>query len=134
MSVVLFAHICTPFLAGLVVLGMVVLAKKEIPTWSEANDAALDLTILSIGATGPLLLEPTVRQAFEPSMAVYGILLVLLNLVIACALVARRKWKTNLQLTLKNCALDFLLGSCSVGMIAMAFYIAYNTKGGTHAG
>ena len=84
MPVVLIAHIGTPFLAALVVLGMVILAKKDIPDWSEANDAALDLTILSIGATGPLLLEPKLRLAFDPGMAVYGLLLVLLNLLIAC--------------------------------------------------
>lgn len=135
MGALLLAHMGTPFLAGVVVLGMVVIAKNGVPDWSEANDASLDLTILSIGATGPLLLEPKLRQTFDPDMAVYGILLVLTNLLIACVLVGRRKWKTNHALTWGNVWPDFLLGMLSVIMTTAAFYAAYNStvRGGTHA-
>jgi hypothetical protein len=132
MSVVLLAHMGTPFLAGFVVLGMVVLAKPGVPDWLDANDASLDLTILSIGATGPLLLEPKIRQAFDSNMAVYGILLVLTNLLIACVLVGRKKWKQNHALTFENIWPDFLLGLLAVGMTTGVFYIAYNVKGGMH--
>jgi hypothetical protein len=109
--------------------------KEWPPDWSEANDASLDLTILSIGATGPLLLEAHLRETFNPRMAVYGILLVLLNLLIACILVGRKKWKTDHTLRFGNVWPDFLLGLLSVGMTTGAFYIAYysSTAGGAHA-
>jgi len=135
MFVLLLAHMGTPFLAALVVLGMVVIAKNGPPDWTEANDASLDLTILSIGATGPLLLEARLRESFNPRMAVYGILLVPLNLLIACILVGRKKWKTNRALTFGNVWPDFLFGMLSVGMTTGVFYIAYHssTAGVTHA-
>ena len=135
MFVLLLAHMGTPFLAALVVLGMVVIAKNGLPDWTEANDASLDLTILSIGATGPLLLEARLRQIFNPDMAVYSILLVLLNLLIACVLVGRKKWKIDHTLVFGNVWPDFLLGMLSVGMTTGAFYIAYHssTAGGAHA-
>jgi hypothetical protein len=135
MVVLLLAHMGTPFLAALVVLGMVVIAKNGPPDWTEANDASLDLTILSIGATGPLLLEAQLREVFSPRMAVYGILLVLVNLLIACVLVGRKKWKADHTLRFGNVWPDFLLGMLSVGMTTGAFYIAYHssTVGGVHA-
>lgn len=132
MTVLLLAHMGTPLLAGLVVLTMVIVAKNGPPDWLEANDAALDLTILSIGATGPLLLEHKLRASFSPDIAVFGILLVLANLLIAGALVGRKKWKKNLQLTFANVWPDFLLGSFSVAMTTGAFYFAYTRFGGQH--
>lgn len=136
MLVLLLAHIGTPLLAGLVVLGIVVVANQETPDWMQANEAALDLTILSIGATGPLLLEPGIRENFRPDMAVYGILLVLSNLLIACILVGRKKWKKNRELTFINVWPDLLFGVFSVAMTTGAFYAAYNPvvhPGGQHA-
>jgi hypothetical protein len=136
MMALLLAHMGTPFLAALVVLGMVIIAKNGVPDWTEANDASLDLTILSIGATGPLLLEPKLRRIFNPDMAVFGILLVLVNLLIACVLVGRKKWKTDHGLTFGNVWPDLLLGMFSVAMTTGAFYFAYNSStagGNIHA-
>ena len=132
MLAVLLAHMGTPFLAGLLVLGMVVVAKDGTPDWCEANDAALDLTILSIGATGPLLLEPNLRAHFNADMAVYGILLVLANLLVACALVARKKWKADRALTFRNIYPDFFMGMFAVAMTTGAFYHAYITSNMKH--
>lgn len=131
--VVLLAHFATPFLAGLIVLTMVVIAKEEKPTWVEANDAALDLVILSIGATAPLMLEGRLRENLSPDIAVYGILLVLVNLLIAGSLVGRKKWKKDKTLTFANIWPDFFLGMSSVGMTTLAFYFAYTRTGGQHA-
>jgi len=131
MLAVLLAHMGTPLLAGFVVLGMGMVAKTGAPDWSEANDAALDLTILSIGATGPLLLEPRLRASFSPDMAVYGILLVLLNLLVACVLVGRRKWKSDRSLTFRNVWPDLFFGTLSIAMTTGAFYRAH-TAGSAH--
>jgi hypothetical protein len=134
MPVILLAHIGTPFLAGLVVLMMALLAKNGPPEWVDANDAALDLVILSIGAVAPLLLlEHNLRQSFDPALGVYGIALVLVNLLFAGMLVGRKKWKTNRLLTFANVWPDFLLGMVSVAMTSGAFYFAYTRVGGQHA-
>ncbi len=133
MPAILLAHMGTPFLAGLVVLTMTVIAKDGRLKWAEANDAALDLVILSIGATGPLLLEHKFRENFRPDMAVYGILLVLVNLLLAGILVARKKRIGDKELTFANVWPDFFLGIASLALTTGAFYFAYNSVGGQHA-
>jgi len=126
----LLAHMATPFLAGLVVLTMTAIAKDGDLKWAEANDAALDLVILSIGATGPLLLDDRFRKNFSPYIAVFGIMLVLVNLLLAGALVARRKQRKDLSITFGNVLFDFVLGIASVVMTTWAFYFAYTSVGG----
>lgn len=126
----LLAHMATPFLAGLVVLTMTAIAKDDSLKWAEANDAALDLVILSIGATGPLLLDDRFRRNFSPYIAVFGIMLVLINLLIAGGLVARRKQRKNKDITFGNVWFDFFLGIASVVMTTGAFYFAYTNVGG----
>ena len=74
-----FGSILPHWVTGLLVLAMVALAQKTAPDWNMANDAALDLTILSIGATGPLLLERHLQMNWSAELGVYGILIVLLN-------------------------------------------------------
>jgi hypothetical protein len=98
----LVAHLVIPLLAGLVVLAIVVISSKDKPDWDAANDGALDLTILSIGATGALFLNQKFQEHWHQITPLLGIAVVLANLLLTCVLAYRRRWKPEGQK-----ALDF---------------------------
>src|SRR5258706_13422121 len=87
------AHVAIPFLAGLVVLAIVIVSGPKAISWDAANDAALDMTILSIGATGGLFLNHKLQEHLGGQTPLYGILAVLANLLLSCMLSYRKRWK-----------------------------------------
>lgn len=89
----LVAHLFIPLMAGVVVLAIVVISSKSKPNWDTANDAALDLTILSIGATGALFLNQKFQEHWRQLAPLLGIAVVLANLLLTCILAYRRRWK-----------------------------------------
>ena len=90
----ILAHIGIPFAAGLVLL-LVKIASATAPiTWEICNDIALDLTILSVGASGGIfvndrLLDSLTKFGMRP--AIVGIAIVLGDFIpLGLLLVIRR--------------------------------------------
>src|ERR1700686_3646552 len=81
----LLAHIAIPFAAGVVVLAIEVVSSPKRIDWMVANDGALDMTILSIGATGGLFLNHQLQVHWGGKTPLLGILAVLANLLLSCS-------------------------------------------------
>jgi hypothetical protein len=121
----LLAHLGIPFLAGLVFLFMTAASDTHPLSLESCNDVALDFTILSIGANGAIFLNPRLITHWKDLAGVYGILVVLVNLLLASFLVYRRRWRqeptTNLQ-----AYIDLFFGVLALTVTTMVFYVGYN--------
>jgi len=87
MFVALLAHIAIPLLAGLILVLFV--RAKDGFTWSSCNEIAIDQVLISIGATGAIFLNQKLNNKYEGALAIYGILIVLANLILAVLLIYR---------------------------------------------
>ena len=127
----LLAHLAIPFFAGLVVLAIVVVSGREKINWDAANDAALDMTILSIGATGSLFMNHTLQEHLGGRISLYGILAVLANLLLSCMLAYRRRWKPvdRRAPTFLNMLPDLVLGGFALSLTTGIFVIGYVSGG-----
>jgi hypothetical protein len=121
MWVEILAHIGIPFIAGLLLLFMIAASDKEPISWSSCNDIALDLTILSAGASGGIFANDTLIQHLGPHSAVYGIVVVLCDLALAGVLVYIRRWRV-LPTRAWQGARDLFLGVLTVGFTAGMLY------------
>ena len=108
----LVAHLFIPLLAGVVVLAIVIVSSRSKPDWDTANDAALDLTILSIGAVGALFLNEKLQEHWRQLTPLLGIVVVLANLLLTCILAYRKRWKPDEEkaLEFRNIWPDIFLG------------------------
>ena len=112
---VLLAHIGIPLLAGLVLLFMIAATDKEPISWKSCNDIALDLTILSAGACGGIFANPTLLRNLGDQSAIYGIVLVLLDLFCAGILIYFRRWQVG-SATALSAIRDLFFGGLTVGL------------------
>lgn len=128
----LLAHLAIPFLAGLVVLGIVVVSGPKEISWDAANDAALDMTILSIGATGGLFLNHKLQEHWGDQTPIYGILAVLANLLLSCILAYRKRWKPENDRAprFRNMLPDLLVGGIAMCLTTGLFVVGYTSSGG----
>ncbi len=121
MGIEILAHIGIPFAAGLVLLFVIAASDKEPISWESCNDIALDLTILSAGASGGIFANPTLIHHLGANAAVYGILTVLCDLVLAGILVYFRRWR-KFPTTAWAGVRDLLLGAASIVLTASVLY------------
>jgi hypothetical protein len=84
----LVAHIGIPFLAVIVILLFRAPTRASLPFRHACNEVALEFAILGIGATGGVFLNPESRLVFPGASGVYGILVVMLELVFAALIVS----------------------------------------------
>jgi hypothetical protein len=128
----LLAHLAIPFLAGLVVLAIVIVSGPKEIGWDAANDAALDMTILSIGATGGLFLNHRLQEHWGMQTPLYGILAVLANLLLSCMLVYRKRWKPEAErtATIRNMWPDLVVGTLAMCLTTGLFIMGYTSGGG----
>ena len=121
MWVEILAHIGIPFAAGLVLLFIIAASDTKPITWESCNDIALDMTILSAGACGGIFANQTLIQHLGDQSAVYGILIVLCDLLVAGVLVYIRRWQASPVSPLRGMR-DLFLGIMTVGLTAGVLY------------
>ena len=85
----LLAHIGIPFLAVVVILLFRAPTRSALAFRQACNEVALEFAILGIGATGGVFLNPESRLVPQGNSGVYGILVVMLELVFAALIVSR---------------------------------------------
>jgi hypothetical protein len=90
------------------------------------NDVALDFTILSIGANGAIFLNPRLATHWKELTGVYGIVVVLVNLLLASFLVYRRRWRT-LPTTKVQAFVDLFFGVLALTVTTMVFSVGYGS-------
>lgn len=88
---VLLGHIGLPVLFGLAFVGFSVAASKGPRGWELAIETALDLAILSIGATGAIFENPKLIAAFGVENTLVGISVIGINLVFSSILLWLRR-------------------------------------------
>jgi|SRR3954452_677640 hypothetical protein len=127
----LLAHIGIPLIAGLVLLFMVAASGNKPLSLDSSNDIALDFIILSVGATGAIFLNPRLTDHWKGFTPILGIVVTLVDLLLASILVYRRRWRTGAP-SRGDAYLDFLLGILGLTLTVMVFYIGYQgtTTGG----
>src|SRR5262245_10452240 len=88
---ILLAHIGVPLLFGLAFVVFSLAASKGPRGWDLAIETALDLAILSIGATGALFENPKLIAAFGVENTIVGIAVIGINLLLSSILVWLRR-------------------------------------------
>lgn len=117
----ILAHVGVPFAAGLVLLFVIAASDKEPISWANCNDIALDLTILSAGASGGIFANPSLIQHLGENAAVYGILVILCDFILVGFLVYIRRWRKAPVSAV--CGLrDLFMGFLTVAMTASVLY------------
>ena len=120
----LLAHIVIPLVAG---LGLVLFERASEPTplsWASCNAIAIDFLLISIGATGALFLNPKLAEKWGAGeTAVYAILIVLVNFVLAAVLVyLKRHRKTVGRLA---GFVDMFFGVLGLVLTSLLYYWGY---------
>lgn len=102
MLIALLAHIAIPVVAGLILVFFI--KARDGITWASCNEVAIDFVLISIGATGALFLNPKLTTKWGAAAAIYGILIVLGNLLFASFLVYRnnRRRDPNLETIMRE--------------------------------
>jgi len=117
MGIEILAHIGIPVAAGLVLLLFIAASDREPISWASCNDIALDLCILSVGACGGIFANPSLIKTLGERAAVYGILVVLGDLLCAGVLVYLRRWR-KMEPSARSGLSDVLLGLLTVALTA----------------
>jgi len=120
----LLAHIGIPLIAGLVLLFMVAASDNKPLTFDSSNDIALDFIILSVGATGAIFLNPRLTDHWKGFTPILGIVVTLIDLLLASILVYRRRWRSR-TLSKGEAFVDLLLGILGLTITVMVFYVGY---------
>src|SRR5215208_6670389 len=122
----LLAHLGVPLMAGLVLLFMVAASDSQPLALHSCNEIALDLVILSTGATGAIFLDSRLVAHWMGFTPVVGIIVVLVDLLLASLLVYRRRWRpTGTPVSRSQAYLDLLLGTLGLAFTVMVFYFGY---------
>jgi hypothetical protein len=101
--IALLAHIAIPVIAGLCLVFFI--RARDGITWASCNEVAIDFVLISIGATGALFLNPKLTTKWGPAAAIYGMLIVLGNLLFASILVYRGNRRHRNQEQMEQMAL-----------------------------
>lgn len=120
----LLAHIVIPLVAG---LGLVLFERASEATplsWHSCNAIALDFVLISIGATGALFLNPKLAEKWGPGeTAVYAILIVLVDFVLAAFLVYLKKHRRTVGPF--EGFLDMFFGVLGLVLVSLVYYWGY---------
>lgn len=125
MLVALLAHIAIPLVAGLVLVFFVQATHAEDLSWNSCNEVALDFILISVGATGALFLNPKLTAKWGERAAVYGILIVLVNLFFGSLLVYRSNHRESIVGRGAE-FIDFCLGIAGLVLISLFYYVRYS--------
>jgi len=132
MLLFLLAHIGIPLIAGLVLVVFKWAAQEENVTWGECHELALDFAILSIGANGAIFINPQLIQHWGERTAIYGILVVLINLLLAGIVVLRGKQRIRFASSPRmptrawQAIFDLFFGVLALTITTSTFYFGYH--------
>ena len=87
----LLAHIVVPGMVILSFAGFSLAARRTPITWNYAIDLAVDLTILAIGATGALFVDPRLIATFGQNNALVALGVMVTNICLASVLMLFRR-------------------------------------------
>jgi hypothetical protein len=125
MLVALLAHIAIPVVAGVALVFFVQATNPKGLSWNSCNEVALDFILISVGATGALFLNPKLTAKWGEKAAVYGILIVLINLFFASLLVYRSNHREGIVGRGAG-FIDFCLGIAGLVLISLTYYVGYS--------
>src|SRR5580692_8284653 len=91
----LLAHIGVPFVVALVIIILRAATRDKPVGWHNCNEMAIEMAILSIGATGGIFVNPNLIKHFGEKNGLYSILVVVSTLVFAAILIYRDRWRTK---------------------------------------
>lgn len=107
-------HVVVPFAAVLVLVLFRAATRDHQIGWEDCNEMAIELAILGIGATGGIFANPNLIKHFGNNEPVYGILVVLGDLVVAGFLVYRARWRKTGSTSAVQGLFDLFLASLTV--------------------
>ncbi len=93
----ILAHLGIPVLFGVAFLIIIIAVTPPAEGWEKLLEAALDLTILSLGATGAIFDNERVAQAFGANSALVAVTVIAADLIAASILVLIRARTTRSQ-------------------------------------
>jgi hypothetical protein len=127
----IFAHLGIPLLAGFALLLFKIASDPDKITWGTCNDMGLDLTILSIGASGGIFANPTLVQnlgKIDMNPAVLGIFIVLGDFIPLGLLLVIRRY--SMPTDLYSGTLNIFLGLSTIAFTTGVLYFGLTGIGG----
>ena len=124
MGIEFLSHIAIPLIVVFVLLLFKAVNREKPIGWENCNEIAFELTVLSIGATGGIFVDPALIQRFGKNVGVYGILVVLIDLAFAGWLIYRERWRRGKDTTSSQGMLDLFIGFMCVAITTGVIYIS----------
>jgi hypothetical protein len=123
----LLAHIGLPLGFGIAFVIFSAATAPDSEGWDVIAEAALDLTILSLGATGAVFDNPRVEQAFGANSAEVAMAMIAANLILSAIIVFARARvaRRREHFTLTGAILTVFLGVLTLGITAGTLVWAY---------
>jgi hypothetical protein len=123
----LLAHIGLPLLFGIAFIIFSAAVDPRADGWDVLVETALDLSILSLGATGAIFDNQRVEQAFGSNSALVAIAMIAVTLVFAAVIVMARAIaiRNHQHFTLTGGIMVLSLGALTLGITAGVLSWAY---------
>lgn len=121
----LLAHIGVPLIAGIALIVFESASSRNPLSWDDGNEIGLDFTLLSIGATGAIFVNERLLRNWGENTPLYGILVVLVNMILAAWLLTRRRWREH-PATAWQAFTDMFLGVLALSITCGVFAVGYS--------
>jgi hypothetical protein len=123
----LLAHMGLPVGFGLVFLIFSAATARDDDGWDVLAEAALDLTILALGATGAVFDNSQVEKAFGSNAAEVAMAVIAINLVLSAVIVfiKSRIVRRHAHFDLRSGIIVMFVGVLAVGITSGTFVLAY---------
>jgi hypothetical protein len=116
-----------PLLFGIAFIIFSAAVDPRADGWDVLVETALDLTILSLGATGAIFDNQRVEQAFGPNSALVAIAMIAVNLVFSAVIVMARaiSVRNHKHFSFSGGIIVLSLGGLTLGITAGVLTWAY---------
>ena len=125
METELLTHIGIPCLIVCALMAFKSATRSKPIGWENCNEMALELSILAIGATGGIFVDPLLIKRFGPNNGLYGITVVLVILVLSGVLIYREKWRVGRDTSAWEGLVDLFIGTLCVIVTSTVIYISH---------
>jgi hypothetical protein len=125
MLIEILAHIGVPIAAVICLIVFKASSRTKAIGWDNCNEVALELAILAIGATGGIFANPNLIKHFGGNIGIYGIFVVLVDLVLAAILIYRGRFRTpDTPVTAWKGLGDLFIGCLCVAVTTEVIFLA----------
>jgi hypothetical protein len=116
-----------PVAFGLVFLIFSAATAQDDDGWDLLAEAALDLTILGLGATGAVFDNPRVEHAFGSNAAEVAMAVIAIDLILSAIIVfiKARIVRRHAHFNLRSGIIVMFLGVLAIGLTSGTFVLAY---------